>query len=211
MEKRFTAKWWEDKSVEQEKIQYILDCAYTAPIKNGKCNYEIFVVTDSPEGRDLKEWMYYQSTWCLNLQRQAEGEGLKRFNGQVLAPVLLIWVADHLPYIDRNTLENEFTRVRDDTIVSSTLALAAAQEQGLATGFCGTIDAIETAKRLGREGKIASISLGVGYASPDFIKARYVYDPEGNQIGFDYSNCHPLLKHETRKTKPSKEDMINYI
>lgn len=155
--------------------------------------------------------MFYDSTWCLNLQRQAEGEGLRRYNGQVLAPLLLIWVADFMPYVDRNTIENEFTRVRDDTIISATLAMAAAQEQGLATGFCGTIDAHETAKRLGREGKIASISLGIGYATPDFLKGRPVYDSQGNMLGFDLSNCHPMMKHETRKSKPSKEVMINYI
>ena len=31
---RFTAKWWSEKTVEEDKLQYVLDCTYLSPSKN---------------------------------------------------------------------------------------------------------------------------------------------------------------------------------
>ena len=94
--KRFTAKWWSDKPIEQEKLDYILDCAYSAPSKNGKYNYEIFVLGDSEKSNQIKQWLYWENTYCIGGERLREGPiGHRRYNGQVLAPTVLVWVAKH--------------------------------------------------------------------------------------------------------------------
>ena len=74
LEKRFTAKWWSDKPVEKEKLDYILDCTYLAPSKNGKWKFEIFVLGNSEKANEIKQWLYWENTYCLDMKRGKEGE-----------------------------------------------------------------------------------------------------------------------------------------
>jgi hypothetical protein len=61
---RFTAKWWKADPVEQSKLDAVLQAAYLAPVKNGKYDHELVVLTDSPEGKAIKEYLYFDNTWC---------------------------------------------------------------------------------------------------------------------------------------------------
>jgi hypothetical protein len=97
--------------------------------------------------------------------------------------------------------------IRDDCMVSASIAMMAAEELGLQTGFCGCIGPKEIAEKLQIEGE-AVISLGIGYAIPDDREIRKVY--KGNvEMGFDASNSDPILTdYHTRIRKPSFENLI---
>jgi hypothetical protein len=175
LNKRFTAKWWAGVLVEQSKIDNILECAYLSPSKQGKFDYEIYVITDSPEGKDFKKWLYWENTYCLDGVRGKEGPGLRRYNGQVIAPIVLLWVGKKIQgYSDTNELEDQ--RVRDDIIVSATVAMLAAEELGLKTGLNGCIGAVEIEEKLQLENKTPVMALGIGYAFTENRIARQVYN-----------------------------------
>jgi nitroreductase len=205
LEKRFTAKWWSDKEVEKEKLNYILDCTYLAPSKNGKWNYEIFVLGNSEKANDFKKWSYWEDTYCIDGEQKKEGPiGNRRYNGQILAPVLLVWVSNKK---DRETF--------NDCLVSATISMLAAEEAGLDTGFNGCLSEKDTAKKLDRPGHYSTIMLGLGYADKldginNSIQREVTKD--GVKHGFDYGNVSPeILRGPNRNKKPEIDNLIHHI
>jgi hypothetical protein len=135
------------------------------------------VITDSPEGKELKKWLYWENTYCLDGIRGKEGPGLRRYNGQVIAPVVMLWVGKDLKgYSD--TREQEDRRIRDDVMVSATVAMMAAEELGLRTGFNGCLGEIDIAERLNltSQNKKPIIAVGFGYAFSERRVSRDVYE-----------------------------------
>jgi hypothetical protein len=107
--------------------------------------------------------------------------------------------------------ETNWSRVRDDCIISSTMAMCQAEELGVQTGFCGSIGGIDIANRLGKQDKVAEIVVGFGYANADPYFQRRVYK-DGVVVGFDLSNTDPTKRTaENRKNRPAKDTMINYL
>jgi hypothetical protein len=211
LKNRFTAKWWDKKSVEDFKLEAILECAYQAPSKQGHYDFEMVVLTDSPAGKEFKEWLYWDNTACLNMVRGAQGPGLRRYNGQVLAPIVIIWLAKKFSPTKNPYGESDWLRTNNDCIISSTMAMCQAEEIGIATGFCGTLGGVEIANRLGKSDKLAVISIGFGYATPDNRPRRPVVK-DGATVGFDLSNTDPSIRTlENRKNRPAKNSMINYV
>ena len=195
LKKRFTAKWWSDRDVEENKLNYICNCIYNSPSKNGKYAYEVIIVKD----QSVKDWLYWDSTYCIDGVREKKGPiGNRRYNGQVLAPLVFVWIADNK---DRETY--------NDCVVSSTVAMLAAQEQSLQTGFNGCLDEIGTADRLGRTGCYATIMLGIGYIDQvDSCITRPVLKGE-IQHGFDYGNLDlKITESPNRRNKPDQEELI---
>ena len=143
--------------------------------------------------------------------RGAQGPGLRRYNGQVLAPVVIIWLAKRYPPETNPYGESEWLRTNNDCISSATMAMCQAEEIGMATGFCGSIGGIEIANRLNKPDMIASITMGFGYATPDNLVRRNVVK-NGTVVGFDLSNTNPLIRTlDNRKKRPAKYSMINYL
>lgn len=171
LQDRFTAKWWKADPVEQEKLDAVLQAAYLAPAKNGKYDHDLMVLTDSPEGKAIKEFLYFDNTWCGDGIRKKPGSvGMKRFNGQVMAPVVLLWSAN-IPGSSISILnENEKVRIRDNCLLQAGFAMCAAEEQGLRTGINSTQSGIEIARHLGITGKECILSLGIGYADVEQSK-----------------------------------------
>lgn len=181
LENRITTKWWLPEAVEEEKLNEVIDCAYLAPSKQGKFDYTLYVIGNSVEGRALKEYMFWQDTYCLDTVRGKQGPGLRRYNGQVNAPVVLVWLANKKNYgLNQSTNENDEWRVRDDCIVSATMALCAAESLGLQTGFCGCIDHLTLASKItgtpiNQLNQIAVLSLGIGYGYHEPAYQKTVY------------------------------------
>jgi nitroreductase len=209
---RFTAKWWAPIPLEEEKIQLILECAYLAPSKQGHYDYEIHAITDSPTGKDFKKWLYWENTACLNKIRGAQGEGMRRYNGQVLAPIVAIWLGKKFENLNNPYQETNWLRTNNDCIVSATMAMCQAEELGVSTGFCGCLGGDEIAMRLNKPNYTAIISVGLGYAVADNDRLRKVYDNEGIERGFDLPNVSPSIRDiDSRKNRLPKESRINYI
>jgi nitroreductase len=209
---RFTAKWWDPAPLEQDKLDLILKCAHSAPSKQGHYDYEIFVITDSNEGQQFKQWMYWENTACLNKVVNASGPGLRRYNGQVLAPILLIWLAKKFDTLTNSYGESEWLRTNNDCMISATMAMCQAAELEVNTGFCGCMIGHQVASKLNKPNHEAVISVGFGYATPDKETSRKVYDQNGTEKGFDLSNTDPNIQYiATRKNRPPITTMINYI
>lgn len=211
LENRFTAKWWTDDELPMDKVETILECAYQAPSKQGHHEFEIHVLTDSPEGKEFKEWLYYENTACLDRIRGKPGKGLRRYNGQVLAPVVMIWLAKTYARSENPYGESSWLRTNNDCIISSTMAMCQAEELGVRTGFCGCLGGREIADKLNRPNHTAIISIGFGYATPDRMLGRKVYK-NGVEIGFDLSNTVPSIRTaENRRRRPPKYSMVNVV
>lgn len=199
LENRFTAKWWDPTTVEAEKLEAVLRCAYLAPSKQGKYDHKIIVVTDTQEGQEIKDWLYWHHTWCFQGDRGKPGDGLRRYNGQVRAPILLLWAIERTDQIT-SYRENEYQRMRDDAIVSATMAMCAAEELGLQTGFNSCLDAEEVANYLGLGDRRVVLALGIGYATENIRVSREVYadavslERYPNGKAKHYGNAYELIR-----------------
>ena len=175
LKNRNTTKWWSNKQVEQDKLDYVLDCIYRAPSKQLKYNFKVLIFDETKLGKNIKNWLYWEHTYCLNKVRGAKGKGLRRYNGQVLAPIVLGWASD------TNDLE-----VIEDIMVSSTIALMAAEEVGLNTGFNGCLESKQLGKKVGHPH--VHMLLGLGYADKiDTEPTRKVFK-DGVEMGYDLGN-----------------------
>jgi len=209
LKRRFTAKWWDSKPVEQEKIDAVIEAAYLAPSKQGVYRYQIVAITDSDAGKVLKKWLYEENTWCFEGMLTPNGASDKRFNGQVLAPVLLIFFSKQEKSSD---IEDLNLRNHIDTVVSATTAMCAAEELGLSTGFNATFNGRAVAERLGITDAVCTMMLGFGYATADQRIRRGVFDHSKSRIGYDYSNTDPELKIDiNRANKPTLQDLVKVI
>lgn len=216
LERRMTTRFWDQtRPLESEYVETILECAYQAPSKNGKHEFEIVVLTDSEAGQEFKRWLYRDNTYCLDKVRAKPGPGMRRFNGQVTAPIVMIWLAKDYPgsardiYGEDNDLRND-----RDCLVSATMAMCQAEDLGVNTGFCGCLGAKDVAIRLGKPDLRAVVAIGFGYMDRfDSAPMRQVFRQEdGVLVGFDISNTHPSIRtYENRNRRPAKYSMINYI
>ena len=175
LEKRTTTKWWSDKIVEKDKLDYVLNCIRRTPSKQLKYNFKVLIFDESKKCKEIKDWLYWEHTCCLDKVRGAKGEGLRRYNGQVLAPIVLAWAS-----------EKDDLEVIEDIMVSSTTALLAAEEVGLNTGFNGCLESKELGQKVGEPH--VHMLLGLGYADKiDGEPMRKVYK-DGVEMGWDLSN-----------------------
>ena len=214
MKKRFTSRWWTDDPVEDDKLATILECAYYTPSKQGYYDYEIYAITDSPEGKEFKQWLYWEGSACLDkvLSPTSNGGGLRKYNGQVLAPVVLVWLAKQFPKDPNQYRESEWLRTNNDCHMSAGVAMCQAQELGLATGWCGTLMNAEVAEKLGRPELTAVTSLGIGYAFTIRVPMRMKVFKDDVEVGYDLSNLHPSNKnHFSRELKQPMNIMIKRI
>ena len=171
---RYSARTFLDTEIEQDKIDYILECATHAPSKQGIYPYKIFVLGNSNKAQEIKEWLFWENTWCVDGQRaipEGKESNNKRFNGQYKAPLVLVYVA-HPPksvenhvYADymKDFLKHSTDKVNTDATVSASFAMLAAEEQGLRTCFGKCHDEKLVAEKLGMPSK-AVIVVGMGYA-----------------------------------------------
>jgi nitroreductase len=203
---RFTCKHWEDIPVPDHLIEYIADCAYLAPSKLGCREFLTVLITDSPRGKEIKNWLYYGHTYHAKGDRgRTDTDSPRGYNGQYLAPLVVAWLnpfgQDGKTLIKSGdvlleaNLPDHSVR-KNDIFISSMCAMMAAEEQGLNTGFGSCHDNLEVAKMLGFEGYDCPIMIGVGYAK-DMTKEEEkhgvlipVYDTEDPsvQIGYDATN-----------------------
>ena len=227
--KRFNTKHWDDSiEIPQQAIDYITDCLLKAPYKMAMIGYKIAFITNTEKGRAFKRWLFYDHTWNSNGVRagrhEAEGvedDGKRDYNGQYRAPLLIAWLnpKDSPKFGEINGQQvvfPNFVERQNNIFISNTVAMLAAEESGLNTGFGSCHDHDEVASRLGFEGYSCPIVLGVGYAkdmSKDVENMNIfvpVADPKniGKDLGTCFVNLPAHYPKPIRTMRPSKEDLI---
>lgn len=227
IEQRWSARNYQDLPVSHEHLDYVLHCATHAPSKQGVYNYEIHVISNNEQGKYLKDWLYWENTWCVNgLRAKPEHQDSKdkRFNPQVLAPILLVWTDKNIYECDTSgsTLSGpEDTKKwsrqsNQDSTVSASFAMLAAEELGLQTSFTACFDFKQLANKLNRTE--AHLILSLGYATPDDPTVgknmQTVYDIAGTEVGKQQKNWGvdwPIEKHKPRSRSPKRETLIKYF
>jgi hypothetical protein len=208
---RITTKTFDNIPIEQSKIDYILDCAITAPSKQSLYNYKIAVLGTSRAAKEIKTWMFQSDTWCDEKGERLGTNGRKVLNGQYNAPLVLVWM-------QREKLRSKYNPTDlVDMMVSSSVAMLAAEEQGLQTGFgrCHSTDLV--AEKLGYPGLTAEVVIGVGYGTDhddeelsDYDHGLQVYTKKGNVLGIMSKNIPASMQVRHRKLKPSISKLIQH-
>lgn len=227
IDNRYSARNFQKDSVEQSKIDYIINCALNAPSKQSLYPYNINVLGQGDESTKFKEFLFWEDSWCAPTGQRADVDfkdsDNKRFNGQYRAPLLLLWTHRLLDSNNHSNTNywNEYNKDAEeanlvDMTVSASFAMLAAEELGLNTSFCKchSYEYFDTV--LGSHSKVG-IGLGIGYAKPDLDHKKRMLDPvyKNQKLqGYDTKNLDqnfPIDFHSSRKRKPSKEQLVSYI
>lgn len=225
---RFNAKHWDrSKKVSSDDIDYITDCIQKSPSKMSVLNYKVVLITDSPSGLAFKNWLFYEHTWNYNGDRAPDGVdsvGKRDYNGQYLAPILIAWL-NPLDSPNEGIINNQrmvfpdFNMRQNNIFISNSIAMMAAEEQGLNTGFGSCHDNFEVAKKLGFDGFHCPIMLGLGYAKDmsKEIESMNIFvpvaDPKhiGQNLGTCFVNLPAHYSKPVRELRPNKDELVTVI
>lgn len=232
LNKRFNTKHWNTSlEISQSDIDYIADCLTKTPYKMAMIGYKIIFITNTQAAQDIKDWLFYEHSWNSNGVRagrhEAEGvedNGKRDYNGQYRAPLLIAWLnpKDSPKFGEMNgqqvVLPN-FVERQNNIFISNTIAMLAAEERGLNTGFGSCHGYDELASKLGFENYSCPIVLGVGHAkdmSADIEKMNIfvpVVDPldSNNTLGTCFVNLPAHYSKPIRTMRPSKEELITVV
>ena len=235
LSERYTTKLWQNTPVNESILNYVLDCAYLTPSKMAHHSHKIVAITDSAEGKKIKDWLFYEHTWAwdghpaydIPVGHQSDED--RDYNGQYRAPVVLIWLSE-LKNARRIVVQKEVDgqiqqynvstpdayQQRSDIYISATAAMLAAEEQGLRTGYGVCHHNKMVAEHLGMPSYCAVVAMGMGYAADDLAAecggfSVPVLNDQGERLGFCVANTPPGAPHWNRDDKPTQPQMIKVI
>jgi len=216
---RYSARVWDHKTIENDKVDYILECALSAPSKQSIYPWKLFVLGNSKQARKFKDWLFWHDTWCVaggcNSNTVPSNKNM-RFNGQYRAPLLLLWARREIKNLVHTPVIDEHQHLYDAT-VSASFAMLAAEEQGLRTCFGSCHSHEYTNTILDNEPVEVSLALGIGYATeakPKDNMLKEVKTKKGVFKGYDTNNLsqsYPIDKHNVRQNKPASNNLIKLI
>jgi nitroreductase len=235
LQQRYTTKLWQDTPVTDAQLDYVLQCAYLAPSKMAHHSHRVVALTNSVQGREIKDWLFYEHTWAwdgypaYDIPAGHQSTEDRDYNGQYRAPVVLIWLSE-LKNARRVTVQKEVDgkiqqytvgtpdayQQRSDIYISATAALLAAEEQGLNTGYGVCHHQKMVAERLGMPTYHAVVAMGMGYPADILGVERGgfsvpVLNDQGERLGFCVANTPPGNLHWNRDDKPGFADMMRII
>lgn len=225
IDKRYSARIFHNTVIEEDKTNYILDCALKAPSKQSVYPYKIYVLGNSKRAIKFKHWLFWQDTWCADGSRVATENKTPdntRFNGQYNAPLLFLYAhrqSNDLTHVPLEQTHHAWKQDADliDMTVSASFAMLAAEEQGLRTCFgrCHSYEYIDTI--LGEGSVKIGMALGMGYAdsvdnesnmiTPISDKTRLIQGYETNNLEQTY----PIVKHNVRRNKPKIDELYTFV
>jgi nitroreductase len=237
LSERYTTKVWQNTPVNESTLNYVLDCAYLTPSKMAHHSHKIIAITDSVEGKKIKDWLFWHHTWAWDghpayaVPSGHQSDMERDYNGQYRAPVVLFWLSElKSPQRIKMTVKNldsikeyhvttpDAYQQRSDIYISATAAMLAAQEQGLNTGFGVCHDPQMVCEHLGYEKHYAVVAMGMGVAAdtkpvlrPDDNFLIDVKNDQNTVVGFTVANTLPGEPHWNRYTKPTQDQMIKVI
>lgn len=220
---RYSARSFKDTPIESEKVNYILECALSAPSKQSLYPYEILVLHNSPAAIEFKNWLFWHDTWTNNGKRVDPKNKTARttsFNGQYRAPLVFLYAyrtPSNLKHKPGDVAKNRSVLDSMDMAVSASFAMLAAEEQGLRTCF-GKCHSDYYVNSLLGEGKISiGLALGIGYATSvgnNKSMVQPVFDNKKKVQGYDTNNLEqsfPLSRHNVRQNKPNLTKLYRFI
>ena len=231
LQQRYTTKLWQDKPVTDTQLDYVLQCAYLAPSKMAHHSHKIVALTDSVEGKAIKDWLFYEHTWswdgypAYKVPKDHVSAEQRDYNGQYRAPVLLIWLSElkdggrvqvHTQIKDQKIQYHvtvpDADQQRSDIYISATAAMLAAEELGLNTGYGVCHDSRTVAERVNMSGYHAVVVLGMGYPQPvsDNLD-QPVLNVDGHTVGVSVPNTPPGAPHWNRDARPNLHHMVTVI
>jgi nitroreductase len=230
LQQRYTTKLWQPTPVTDAQLNYVLECAYLAPSKMAHHSHKIVAITDSAEGKKIKDWLFYEHTWAwdgypaydIPVGHQSTED--RDYNGQYRAPVVLIWLST-LKDAERILVQTQVNnqpvsyhvhtpdayQQRSDIYISATTAMLAAEEQDLNTGYGVCHHPQMVAEHLGMPSYHAVVVLGMGYAADPADLEAPVLDSVGQPLGFCVPNTPPGEPHWNRNDRPTQHQMIKII
>lgn len=230
LQQRYTTKSWTTEPVTDAELTQILQAAHIAPSKMALAQHHIVALTDSHQGKAIKDWLFWQHTWAQDgypayaVPHNHVSKTPRDYNGQYRAPVVLFWVMQLKPSERIKMPESENYEVhtpdehqqRADAYISSTCALLQALQLGLHTGYgvCHHTQTVST--RLGYPNSHAVVALGVGHAADTQHLEQDcvipVIDAQGDTLGNMVANIsQDSPDHFNRSWRPSYEQMIKII
>jgi nitroreductase len=228
LKQRFTTKNWDySKLVTNEQIDYIIDCLNISPIKMGHPGYELVILTESEEGKRLKNWLFYEHSWTSDGNRAVDGKTKRDYKGQYLAPLLFCFF-NNLNAPTRGIIEGgeglEESNLpcelhRDANIFMSCMtAILAAEEMGLNTGITTCHDMYEVSKYFGMPNHKCTMALGIGYAFDQtellLNDGWYtdVLDPDTDEnLGILVANIPAWCEKPARVFRPDMRSITKFI
>jgi hypothetical protein len=193
-------------------------------------SHQIVAITDSAEGKKIKDWLFYKHTWAwdghpaydIPVGHQSAED--RDYNGQYRAPVVLIWLSElkdarrihvqkqiHNEWVQYTVGTPDAYQQRSDIYISATAAMLAAEELGLNTGYGVCHHPKMVAEHLGMPSYCAVVAMGMGYPADTADLQVPVLDAAGHQLGFCVPNTPPGEPHWNRDDKPTQAQMIKII
>lgn len=229
LKKRFTTKHWDhSKPISNDQLEYITDCIYMAPSKMAAHLHTCVVITDSEEGKKIKDWLFYETTWTGNgrLLEDGDQDTVRMYNGQYRAPVVIAWLnpinsaaTDIKVYGGVTTKVHlpSFQQRQNDIFISTMAAIMAGEEQGLNTGFGSCHDHKLVAEKLGFPDHECPIIVGFGYAEDmTELEKEYgilipIFDPNNEEtiLGYDATNF--VIGHAGNQNRNGKPEKIKIM
>lgn len=151
VKKRYSVRSYEERQVEKEKLDYIMECVRLAPSAVNFQPWHFYVVTDADKLRDIKST--YKREWIQS------------------APCVILACADHDESWHRRSDNKDHADI-DIAIAVEHLCLAAS-EQGLGTCWVCNFDAVLCRQLMALPENMEPVALiPVGYTSDTDIPVK---------------------------------------
>ena len=195
-------------------------------MKMGFPGYKVLMITNSEEGRKLKEWLFYEHSWTCNGDRNNYDDNYKRdYKGQYIAPILLAFLRiKELPrkgtmqgvFGPQETNLPNFEMRLANVCMAAMTAIMAAEEKGLNTGITTCHEFNDVARHFGMPDYECPMMVGIGYAldmQTDIDNMNLLIpvpdptDPE-KILGNCFVNLPAHYPKPVRVAKPSKAELV---
>lgn len=173
----------------KEHVDYILSVCTTMPSKNNKNLYRLLAIQNT----SISKKIYVKGAWAAGDPKSKEVPNQYR-NGQVYAPLLLIWDGSICPE-DRNSREDHLMAVG----ISSGAAALAAAELGYKTGFCVCFEEKKVEgvlnKHIGQTLNLKiTLMLGIGLPDSRFDRKECVLNDKVVYACGSFNKTTPILE-----------------
>jgi len=173
----------------KEHVDYILSVCTTMPSKNNKNLYRLLAIQNT----SISKKIYIKGAWAAGDLKLKEVPNQYR-NGQVYAPLLLIWDGSICPE-GRNSREDHLMAVG----ISSGAAALAAAELGYKTGFCVCFEEKKVEgvlnKHIGQTLNLKiTLMLGIGLPDSRFDRKECVLNDKVVYTCGSFNKTTPILE-----------------